>query len=112
MNEFGCCSNDVGFGTKEISDQKGGRHMVCRNLLITTAGRLLCGHYTERPDVCRDFDCHTKPSKFSKGTNCSDLPEFYSNQDLRILYAKYGMTQDLEDNYGEELFGIDLDSIE
>lgn len=58
MNRRGCCANDVGFGTKPVTN---GRRVieVCQKLVKMNDGSWGCGIYgsRRRPDECKNARC-------------------------------------------------------
>lgn len=58
MNEIGCCTNDLGFGTKIV--MVGLRPIaVCKKLRKTFSGKWRCSIHNkpEYPDECAAFEC-------------------------------------------------------
>lgn len=58
MREEGCCSEDVGFGTKTVWDNHSKQWVtVCASLRKQPHGKWDCGDYYNRPPECRQFEC-------------------------------------------------------
>lgn len=55
MEEHGCCTNDVGFGTKLVI-HGGVYYEVCKKLKRDGDG-CYCSDYYNRPMACRSFEC-------------------------------------------------------
>jgi hypothetical protein len=58
MRQQGCCTQDVGEGTKLITNGLK-RIAVCLHLVVND-GAPYCGNYADRPYECRAFRCPIK----------------------------------------------------
>lgn len=57
MHEEGCCTTDVGKGTKLLVSNRGTRILACA-LLTKYDDGWGCRDYENRPSVCESFNCH------------------------------------------------------
>lgn len=63
MLSEGCCTNDVGFGTKIIKVDGGRRSIeVCIYLKKDWGGSPYCGYHFMRPVMCKAFFCESSYS--------------------------------------------------
>lgn len=57
MARESCCTEDVGFGLKQLVNRKTGNTIsVCANL-FNVDGAWLCGDYNNRAPECKAFEC-------------------------------------------------------
>lgn len=57
MEYSGCCTEDVGFGTRPVTLKSGEEFEVCNNLRKIPGGPWVCTIYRRRPSVCSNFRC-------------------------------------------------------
>lgn len=60
MTREGCCTGETGraegFGSKIVKDRSGNKYDICGALGKDDDG-WYCEVYSDRPEVCRGFDC-------------------------------------------------------
>lgn len=64
MEYSGCCTEDVGFGTRTVRLKNGKKYEVCKNLEKVPDGPWVCAIYRRRPPVCSNFRCERFDGEF------------------------------------------------